>query len=224
MRRGTMDNGRSSAAVQLIDELESALLSMDRDRCRRCFERSEVTPLAFAEWIVAVALERIGASWERGEVALAQVYMSGRICEDLINAILPPDQEQPATHPPMAIAALDDFHPLGKRIVTAILRSNGFHLADFGQVAVVDLIAKVQEHQIRILLISTLMLPSALRVKEVRKELDRLGLDVKLMVGGAPFRFDPTLWQEVGADATCDSASGAVKILWQLTEGITWKP
>ena len=209
---------------RLVDELESALLSMDRSRSRRCFEESGLAPLRFAEWVVAAALERIGESWEQGDLALAQVYMSGRICEELLQLILPADPDQPATHPPIAIAALDDFHPLGKRIVTSVLRANGFRIADFGQVAVEDLVARVQRDEIRILLISTLMLPSALKVSEVRRGLDRLGLEVKLVVGGAPFRFDPSLWREVGADATSDSASGAVKILWQLAEGIPWTP
>lgn len=199
------------------------MLAMDRGRSRRCFNESGVAPLAFAESVVAAALERIGENWALGDVALAQVYMSGRICEDLLGAILPPDQDHPATHPAMAIAALDDFHPLGKRIVTSVLRANGLRITDYGQVTVEDLVGKVLKDQIRILLISTLMLPSALKVKEVRKELDLLRLDVKLVVGGAPFRFDPALWREVGADATSDTASGAVEIVRQLAEGKPWQ-
>ena len=207
-----------------IDDLESALLAIDKVRTRRCFEESGLAPLAFGEWVVAVALERIGASWELGQVALSQVYMGGRICEDLLEQILPPDPARPARHPPMAIAVLDDFHPLGKRIVTSVLRANGFRIADYGQISVEDLVARVRAGGIRILLISTLMLPSALKVRELRTRLDESGLDVRLVVGGAPFRFDRELWREVGADATSDSASGAVGLLWRLAEGMTWTP
>ena len=222
--RGTMDNEPGGATKPLIDELESALLLMDRSGARGCFEASGLAPLMFAEQVIAAALERIGESWKLGAVALAQVYMSGRICEDLLGAILPLDREQPATHPPLAIAALDDFHPLGKRIVTSVLRSHGFQVLDLGQLSVEELVAQVQQHRIRILLISTLMLPSAIRVREVRCELTRLRLEVKLVVGGAPFRFDPGLWREVGADATSDTASGAVGILRQLVEELSCRP
>lgn len=209
-----------SESIDSIGNLEAALLSMDRVRARLCFEESGLAPLEFAERVVAAALERIGESWEKGAIALSQVYMSGRICEELLSRVIPDDPSKPAAHPPMAIAVLDDFHPLGKRIVTSVLRANGFSVTDYGPTPVEELLAKVQRDGIRILLISTLMLPSALKVREVRDGIDALGLDVRLVVGGAPFRLDPDLWREVGADATCNSASGTVKILWQLLEGV----
>ena len=40
------------------------------------------------EKLVVPALERIGAGWEQGRVALSQVYMSGRICEELVDTLL----------------------------------------------------------------------------------------------------------------------------------------
>jgi monomethylamine corrinoid protein len=57
-----------------------------------------------------------------------------------------------------------------------------------------------------------LMLRSALRVRELRFAFENAGLSVKLAVGGAPFRLDLNLWKKVGADATSDSAAGAVGI------------
>lgn len=167
----------------VIDDLKAALLSMDRIGARRCFESSRLEPLVFSEGVVTAALERIGAEWDCGELALSQVYMGGRICEELLQQILPPDELHQPTHPPMAIAVLDDFHPLGKRIVTSVLRANGFALADYGQVQVEGLVDRVQADGIRMLLISALMLPAALKVREVRDRLDERGLDVTLLVG-----------------------------------------
>ena len=57
------------------------------------------------------------------------------------------------------------------------------------------------------------MLPSALKIKELRAKLDVAGLAVKLVVGGAPFRFDPQLWREVGADACGQNALEAIEIV-----------
>jgi methanogenic corrinoid protein MtbC1 len=58
-----------------------------------------------------------------------------------------------------------------------------------------------------------LILPSALKVKEVCAQLKARGADVKVVVGGAPFLFDDQLWNEVGADAMGQSASDAVAIV-----------
>ncbi|MDZ7777050.1 MAG: hypothetical protein U5L09_16260 [Bacteroidales bacterium] len=53
----------------------------------------------------------------------------------------------------------------------------------------------VHKEKIKILLLSVLMLPSALHVKDLKQKLN--GTGVKIVVGGAPFRFDENLWKEV---------------------------
>jgi methanogenic corrinoid protein MtbC1 len=60
------------------------------------------------------------------------------------------------------------------------------------------------------------MLPSALKIKKVKEKLTNMNLDVKIVVGGAPFRFDDQLWQEVGADAMCKDASEAVDVIQEV--------
>jgi methanogenic corrinoid protein MtbC1 len=206
----------------LIHELERALLSLDRLEARRILTESSGawTPIQLIEKLVAPTLQRIGAGWERGEIALSQVYMSGRIGEDLVNTILPPSGTNRKDQPQMAIAVLEDYHLLGKRIVCTVLRSAGFDLLDYGHGVTVDnLVKRVLEEEIQILLISTLMLKSALRVKDVTAKLHEADADIKIVVGGAPFRFDHRLWQDVGADAMGRSASEAIEVIKQVMGG-----
>ena len=103
-------------------------------------------------------------------------------------------------------------------MVVSALRAAGFDLVDLGHTDVDALVRSVQKECVKVLLISTLMLPSALKVKEVRARLDAAGLLVKIVVGGAPFRFDPQLWREVGADACGQSASEAITIVRSLLQ------
>jgi methanogenic corrinoid protein MtbC1 len=117
----------------------------------------------------------------------------------------------------MAIAALEDYHLLGKRIVYSLLRASGFELKDYGRVDVPALIRQVREDRIEMLLISVLMLPSALRIKEVKAGLAGMEWPIRLIVGGAPFRLDDLLWKEVGADATSPDASGVIPIVTQYS-------
>jgi methanogenic corrinoid protein MtbC1 len=200
---------------------KQALLSIDRVKARTILmdRLAGLSPVERVESIIVPALDEIGELWSKGEAALSQVYMAGRICEELVDEILPPEAPERKGQPNMAVAVLDDYHLLGKRIVYSVLRASGFKLLDYGRVDAPELVEKALADGVELLLISTLMLPSALLVKDVRERLDKAGSTMKLVVGGAPFRFDPSLWKEVGADAMGWSASESLEIIDRLTGG-----
>ncbi len=175
--------------------------------------RSEMTPIQVVDQVVVPALEQIGQAWETGDVALSQVYMSGRICEELVEQVLPPSDPDRKHQPRSAIVVLCDYHMLGKRIVYSQMRASGFELFDYGRMDVDELVERALADQIRVLLISVLMLPSALKVKQVCARLKAAGAPIRIAVGGAPFLFDDRLWQEVGADAMGHNAADAVSLV-----------
>jgi methanogenic corrinoid protein MtbC1 len=209
--------------ADLSEQFEQALLSLDRLAAKRIVTAAagRMTPMELVDQVVVAALRRIGEGWERGDTALSQVYMSGRICEELIDGLLPPGDPQRKDQPAMAIAVLDDYHMLGKRIVYSVLRAAGFDLKDYGRVTVNEIIPRVQADQIRVLLISTLMLHSALHVRNLVEGLKAARLDVKVVVGGAPFIFDSLLWREVNADAMGRSASDVPGIVQAVLGGMS---
>ncbi len=205
-----------------IAEFKNALLQINRIKAAELFERSytDATSFALLERLATNTLEKIGKDWENGAVSLAQVYMSGIICEELMDQYLPKMNIQRKVIPRMAAVVLQDHHGLGKRIVISILRAGGFEVLDFGQGVTVDeVVEKTIENDLEILLISTLMLPSALKVEEVKAKLAAKGSKVKIIVGGAPFRMDSTLWKRVGADADGKNASDIISIIEKMIEG-----
>ncbi|MGM0454365.1 MAG: cobalamin B12-binding domain-containing protein [Thermodesulfobacteriota bacterium] len=206
-----------------MKQFEQALLLMDRPQARAILEKGAMDAGAVdcIESIVVPALESVGSGWETGQVSLSQVYMSGRICEALMDSILPADGAGHGSHPEMAIAVLEDYHLLGKRILATVLRANRYDPVDYGRIETYDLIEQVERDGIEVLLLSTLMLNSALQIKAVRQGLADRGLDVKIIAGGAPFRFDPSLVREVGADATAVQASDVVHVIHGVTGGKT---
>ncbi|MGD9730708.1 MAG: B12-binding domain-containing protein [Desulfamplus sp.] len=203
-----------------ISSFMEALLSVNRVAARRILEdAASIDKISFIENVVIAALERIGEGWKSGVFALSQVYMAGRICEELIDEILPPGDPDRKDQPKMAICVLSDHHKLGKIIVYSLLRASGFDLLDYGTMEVEELVQRIKDDKIEIILVSVLMLHSALKVKHLKEKLDSLNLDVKIVVGGAPFRFDKQLWQEVGADAMCSTASEAVLVIKSVMGG-----
>lgn len=202
---------------RISKRLERALLSLDQDAAEQIVIESleTETPIAVVENIIGASLERIGIDWEAGRLALSQIYMSGLICEKIVDKILPPQKFMRKNQPVTAIAVFEDYHMLGKRIVYSSLRSAGFEVLDLGGGLSIDRIVQlVKEKNIKILLLSVLMLHSALHIKDLKIRL--IDTDVKIIVGGAPFRFDPKLYSEVGADYFGKDSSDAIRIVSDL--------
>jgi len=197
--------------------LERALLELDQDLAEKIvMESTEYsTPAEIASNLISDTLVRIGESWEKGDLSLSQVYMSSVICEKIIDKILPPQSPIRKDQPAAAIGVFEDYHLLGKRIIYSTLRASGVELIDLGGGLTSEKIIKIVEDKgIKILLLSVLMLPSALRLKGLLETLK--SKNVKVIVGGAPFRFDPNLSKEIGADFYGNDSSDAIRIVNSL--------
>lgn len=208
--------------LELLHDFETTLLSLDRVAARRLIAeaRRNLTSMEIVDQLIVTALTDIGESWQQGDAALSQIYMSGRICEDIVDELLPPGDPNRKDQPPMAIAVLNDYHMLGKRIVYASLRAAGYNLLDYGRVTSEEAVQRAIEDNISVLLISTLMLNSALQVKDVTDALKAHSGGIRVIVGGAPFLFDHGLWREVNADAMGQSAAEAVSLVHSVLGGM----
>ncbi len=206
----------------LITPFRDALISLDRVGADAIFQQAltGMKPIVAIEQVVVPALVQVGQAWQAGDVALSQVYMSGRFCEELIERVLPPSDPDRKHQPRSAIVVLSDYHMLGKRIVYSVMRASGFELFDYGRMDVDELVQRVLSEKIRVLLVSVLILPSALKVKEVCARLKAADPTIRIVVGGAPFLFDDQLWQEVDADAMGRSAAEAVTIVERFMGGM----
>lgn len=198
---------------------KSALLSLNKLEAIEIFHNFERDKLEqdFIEDIMVPILEEVGDGWKNGEVSLAQIYICGSICEEIVNIIYKPIEMTNEAKSKIAIVTLDDYHSLGKKIVYSVLRTNKIDVLDFGAALSVDeVIRLIIENNIEILIISALMYPSALRVKEFRKRLIDSNMDIKIVVGGAPFRLDDALWKSVNADAMGDAPMDTVNVIKEM--------
>ncbi len=149
------------------EKFERALLTIDRSAAEKIISEfnHDDDRIQIISQLVTNVLESIGNAWEEGKVALSQVYMSGIICEELIDKLFSLGNNK-INNPLMGIAVFEDFHVLGKRIIYSTLRAGGFNIIDLGSgLKAEDLVKKVKENNIKILLLSVLMLPSALKIK-----------------------------------------------------------
>ena len=196
-------------------EFSDALERLDRVKAEEVLKRvlGQSSTLEMIEQLVVPVMEEFGARWNSGELALSQIYMGSRLCEQLIEHLLQPGSTGLRQSPRVGIAVLCDYHMLGKRIVHSVLRASGYDIVDYGRMELGELVERAFNDRLDILLISVLMLPSALKVRELRAAFDARNMPIRIAVGGAPFLFDSQLWLEVGADAMGRTASDAVGII-----------
>ncbi len=151
-----------------------------------------------------------------------------KICDDVIQKLAPYLSGETVFKGTVVICTpLNDFHALGKTIISAILRSSGWKVIDLGlgvepQAIIDGALANNADY----ILISAFLLPSAFRCKEVadRMKTQKLTGKIKLVVGGPPFKFHLGLAQKIGADGMGVDAFDAIRVLNQLSGYDTLTP
>ena len=79
-----------------------------------------------------------------------------------------------------------DVHDIGKNIVSVVLACNNYEIIDLGvMVAPEKIIAAAVEHNVDIIGLSGLITPSLDEMVYLAKELDKRGLKIPIMIGGA---------------------------------------
>ena len=113
-----------------------------------------------------------------------------------------------------------DVHDIGKNLVAALLEGAGFEIIDLGVGGPPEkFVAVIRERQPQIVGFSALLTTTMYGMKTTIDALVQAGLrqQVKVLVGGAPVTRQ--FAEEVGADGTSNSATGAV-VLAKLALGL----
>jgi 5-methyltetrahydrofolate--homocysteine methyltransferase len=108
-----------------------------------------------------------------------------------------------------------DIHDIGKNIVTLMLENYGFRIIDLGKdVPAEQILAVSRAEDADIIGLSALMTTTMPRMQEVVDGVKRLGMQVRVMVGGAVLNQEYA--DKIGADAYSEDARAAVKTAQRL--------
>ncbi|MCQ8116951.1 cobalamin B12-binding domain-containing protein [Methylomonas rosea] len=154
---------------------------------------------------------------------LAQHFMTAQIAADVTEKMLEKFSKPPEMIGRVVIgAAYGDLHSLGKRIVSGCLKSLMVDVVDLGtNVSAEKFVDTAMTENAQVIAVSAMMVHTATSEKGslgVRALLQERGLEqqIKLAVGGAPYRFDPELYIKVGADAWAPDGVTAAKVIVDL--------
>ncbi|HCY85706.1 MAG TPA: cobalamin-binding protein [Desulfobacteraceae bacterium] len=173
------------------------------------------------------AMEEMAAIVESGEEAtLAQLYLASQISSQVTERLIPIFSSKVESRGTMIIGtAFEDFHGLGKKIVSGCLASRLVKVIDLGlNVTAEKFVDTAVENEASVIGISSMMVHTARGTNGpsgVRELLIRRGLEdrISLVVGGAPYKFHPELYRKVGANAWARDGMTAAGVISDLMGG-----
>lgn len=187
-----------------------------------------VTPEEVVFDVVIPAIEQANKVLNRGgDLNLAQHFMTAQIASEVTEEMLRQFREPPKIVGRIVIGtARGDLHSLGKRIVIGCLKARMVEATDLGvNVPPERFVDEAVAQQAQVIGISAMMVHTArgeegcLKVRQLLKE-RHLEDKIKIIVGGAPYRFDPQLYKTVQADAWSDNGVDAGKTIVELIKAV----
>ncbi|HEX8963049.1 MAG TPA: cobalamin-dependent protein [Rhodocyclaceae bacterium] len=185
-----------------------------------------VTPEDIVFKVVIPAVEEMMSNITKDPDAnLAQHFMTAQIAAEVTEKML-----VKFAHPPEIVGrvvigtAHGDLHSLGKRIVMGCLKALMVDVTDLGvNVPAERFVDAALSDGASVIAISAMMVHTATGengARKVRQILKDRGLEerLKLVVGGAPYRFDNELYKTVGADAWAADGVNAGRVIVELIE------
>ncbi len=139
-------------------------------------------------------MNRVGDLFGAGKMFLPQVVKSARVMKQAVAHLIPfMEAEKLAGGEALKSAGKilmatvkGDVHDIGKNIVGVVLQCNGFEVIDLGvMVPCETILDTARREQVDMIGLSGLITPSLDEMVFVASEMQRLGLDLPLLIGGA---------------------------------------
>jgi methanogenic corrinoid protein MtbC1 len=198
--------------AQVAQGFNDALVDTDREAALRVIDHAIAAGLGPEDVVFGVVLPTMEKLMDRdcagGATSLAQHFLASQISADVVERMLPRFAQAHVSAGTVVIGtSLGDFHGLGKRIVVGCLKARMFDVTDLGMnVPGHRFVDEAVRLNASVIGVSSMMVHTATGAQAatgVRALLKERGLEgrIKLVVGGAPYLFDDTLYRTVGADA-----------------------
>lgn len=151
------------------------------------------TPVGIIEGPLMKGMEQVGSLFGEGKMFLPQVVRSARVMKEAVS-LLQPEIERlnlqggaSARRPKIVLAtAKGDVHDIGKNIVHIVLSCNNFEVIDLGVMIDNQTIAEAAlQHKADVIGVSGLITPSLAEMEALCELLQKKGMTVPLVVGGA---------------------------------------
>ena len=147
--------------------------------------------VSIIEGPLMAGMNKVGELFGQGKMFLPQVVKTARTMKQAVS-ILQPYIEKERTEGArkngkvLLATVKGDVHDIGKNIVSVIMACNNYEVIDMGvMVPAEQIVRKAQEEHVDMIGLSGLITPSLEEMVNVAHEMERAGLDIPIMIGGA---------------------------------------
>lgn len=192
-RNGTLEERLAAALVRGDD----SFLEADMKEAAAIYP----DPVRILEGPLMEGMRRVGVLFGEGKMFLPQVVKTARVMKQAAAFLLPgtngPDGEKSVSSLPggavssfagtVVLATVKgDVHDIGKNIVGVVLRCNNYRVVDLGVMTPKEVILEAAlREKADMIGLSGLITPSLEEMSRVAAEMERLGMKIPLLVGGA---------------------------------------
>ncbi|MDI6908338.1 MAG: methionine synthase [Nocardioides sp.] len=188
-----VDERITHALVKGID----AHVELDTEELRQEIAARGGRPIEVIEGPLMDGMNVVGDLFGAGKMFLPQVVKSARVMKKAVAYLIPFIEQEKLDNPELATAketngtivmatVKGDVHDIGKNIVGVVLQCNNFEVIDLGvMVPTQKLLDTAEEVGADAVGVSGLITPSLDEMVGVAAEMQRRGMDIPLLVGGA---------------------------------------
>ena len=136
-------------------------------------------------------MNRVGELFGAGKMFLPQVVKTARTMKQAVTMLQPAIEAEKQENAPAAGRVLlatvkGDVHDIGKNIVSVVMACNGYEVIDLGvMVPAETIVQRAKEERADVIGLSGLITPSLDEMVQVAAALEKAGLDIPLLIGGA---------------------------------------
>ena len=159
----------------------------------------------------------IGARFEAGKVFVPNLLMSARAMKGSLEIVKPLLRAGDTSSAGKVVIGTvkGDLHDIGKNLVASMLEGCGFEVVNIGVDASAEKFIQIaKEENADIICLSALLTTTMTYMKEIVDNVKNAGLNVKIMVGGAPV--NDAFANSIGADGYSSNANAAVSLAKSL--------
>ena len=183
-RSGTVQERITHSLVKGVD----AFIEIDVEEARLAATK----PIEVIEINLMAGMNVVGDLFGSGKMFLPQVVKSARVMKKAVAYLLPFIEaakqagDKEGNGKILMATVKGDVHDIGKNIVAVVLACNNYEIIDLGvMVPPEKIIAAAIEHEVDIIGLSGLITPSLDEMVYLAKELDKRGMNIPVMIGGA---------------------------------------
>ncbi|MRX37813.1 methionine synthase [Flavobacterium sp. LC2016-23] len=183
-RLGTVQERITHSLVKGVD----AFIEIDVEEARLAATK----PIEVIEINLMTGMNVVGDLFGSGKMFLPQVVKSARVMKKAVAYLLPFIEaskqagDKQGNGKILMATVKGDVHDIGKNIVSVVLACNNYEIVDLGvMVPPEKIIAAAIEHNVDIIGLSGLITPSLDEMVYLAKELDKQGIKIPIMIGGA---------------------------------------